>query len=234
MRKDPEPVRNWTWPHYRMLQLLLPRVLRLCGGFEVYGHENVPETGGAIIAANHTSYLDPPAVCGAMRRRTYYFAKRELFKIPIFGWFIRKSYAFPVDRESVDRTAIRNAVKILRAGELLTLFPEGGRSPDGSLQQGTPGVAFIAKQAGVPIVPCALKGVDVVLPRGAWYLRRGKIAVSFGKPIEVAAFADEEDGKSGMVAVTAAVMESIARMRGELYEKAGETAPEAAGVEGER
>ncbi len=231
MRKEPEPVRNWTWPHYWFLQFLLPKVLRLYGGFEVYGHENVPETGGAIIAANHTSYLDPPAMCGAMRRRTYYFAKRELFEIPILGWIIRKYYAFPVDRESVDRTAIRNAVKILRAGELLTLFPEGARSPDGSLQEGSAGVAFIAKQAGVPIVPCALKGVEVVFPRGAWYLHRGKIAVRFGKAIDVADFASEEGAKAGMVAATKAVMASIAKMRGELYEKAGEAPPEVAGDE---
>ncbi len=226
MRKEFEPIRNWTWPHYRMVQFFLPKVLRLMGGFDVYGLDNVPETGGAIIAANHTSYLDPPVVGSAMRRRTYYFAKRELFEIPLFGSIIRRCYAFPVDRESVDRTAIRNAVEVLRAGELLTLFPEGGRSPDGSLQEGSAGVAFIAKQAGVPIVPCALKDVDRVLPRGAWYFHRGKIAVCFGEPIDVTAFVGEGGEKSGLVAATEAIMQSIAVMRAALYEKAGEVPPE--------
>ena len=227
MRKEPEPVRSWTWPHYRMVQFCLPKLLKLLGGFEVSGLENVPATGGAIIAANHTSHLDPPTVGVAMPRRTYYFAKKELFQVPVFGWIIRKCYAFPVDREGTDRIAIRNAVKILKAGELLTLFPEGGRSPDGSVQEGTPGVAFIAKQAGVPIIPCALKSVDRVLPRGAWYLHRGRVAVRFGAPIEVGTFATQNSGKSVLNATVDAVMASIRQMRTELYESAGELPPEA-------
>jgi 1-acyl-sn-glycerol-3-phosphate acyltransferase len=223
---EPEPVRPWIWPHYRMVQFGLPRVLRLLGGFEVHGLENVPASGGAIIAANHTSYLDPPVVGVALPRRSYYFAKKELFQVPLFGRIIRKCYAFPVDREGTDRVAIRNAVKVLKAGELLTLFPEGGRSPDGSVQEGTPGVAFIAKQAGVPIVPCALKGVDQVLPRRGWYLHRGRVAVRFGTPIQVSSFLERNAEKSALNAVVEAVMASVRQMRAELYERARETPPE--------
>jgi 1-acyl-sn-glycerol-3-phosphate acyltransferase len=226
-RKKPEPVRSWTWPHYRMLQFSLPRLMRLMGGFDVYGQEHVPATGGAIIAANHTSHMDPPAMCAALHRRTYYFAKKELFDVPVLGWIIRKSYAFPVDREGTDRVAIRNAVRILKAGELLTLFPEGERSLGGAVQPGRPGVAFIAKQAGVPIIPCALKGVDQMLPRGGWYLHRGRVAVSFGAPIQVSSFLEQNAEKSALNAAVEAVMASIQHMRAELYERAGETPPEA-------
>lgn len=225
MRKEPEPVRSWTWPHQKLVCLTASGLSRLCGGFKVYGQENVPE-GGAVVAANHISYLDPPVVAAAVPRRTYLVAKRELFEIPIFGWFIRKNYAFPVERDSADRTAMRHAVKLLQAGELVTMFPGGERSPDGSVQEGLPGAAFIAQLAGVGIVPCALKGTEQVLPRGAWYLHRGKVAVRFGQPIHVADTKGAGGRKAAVLAATEAVMHRIAEMRDELYEMAGEMPPE--------
>ncbi len=190
----------------------------------MYGRENVPE-GGALIASNHISYLDPPVVASALPRRTYLVAKRELFEIPLFGWFIRKNYAFPVERDSADRTAMRHAVKLLQAGELVTMFPGGERSPDGSVQEGLPGAGFIAQLAGVGIVPCALKGTEQVLPRGAWYLHRGKVAVRFGEPIHVRSPEGAGGRKAAVLAATEAVMQRITEMRVELYAMDGEKPP---------
>jgi 1-acyl-sn-glycerol-3-phosphate acyltransferase len=190
--------------------------LRLNGGFSVSGRDNIPQTGGSILASNHRSYLDPPTIGVSIRRRTYYFAKQELFKNPVFGRFIRSVYAFPVDREGVDRTAIRHAINLLKSGELLTLFPEGTRSGDGTLGEPTPGVAFIAKQADVPIVPCALTGTDVVLPPKAWHLHRGRITVQFGEPVYVKDFNTAGDRKAGATAAVEAVMERIAAMLAEV------------------
>jgi len=116
MRKTPEPIRSWTWPHYQALHFFLPLLLRLLGGWRVVGQDNVPATGGAVIAPNHISYLDPPVMGGALPRRAYSFAKKELFEIPIFGWIIRKCYAFPVDREISDIAAFRHAIRLLPAG----------------------------------------------------------------------------------------------------------------------
>jgi 1-acyl-sn-glycerol-3-phosphate acyltransferase len=158
MRKEPEPVRRWTWPHYYASSWLSGFFMKIMGGFKVRGREHLPRKGGALVCANHISYLDPPGLGAAvLPRRSYYFAKKELFSNPIFGFFLRKHYAFPVDRGSMDREAIRHAIEVLRKGELLVLFPEGGRSPDGSLQPGNIGPALIASKAGVPIIPAAIK-----------------------------------------------------------------------------
>ncbi len=184
MNPTPEPPRRWTWPHYRFVQWTLPTIIRLHGGWRVTGHENVPEEGGAVIAANHLSFLDPPAVGSALRRRTYYFAAAYLFKNPVFGFIIRKCYAFPVRRGAADRRALKHAIELLEVGELLTMFPEGTRSRTGELGEFDLGAALAASRAEVPIVPCALTGTDAVFPRHAKRLHRGRVAVSFGEPVD--------------------------------------------------
>lgn len=214
MRKEPEPVRSWTWPHYTFARvILLPTVFRLTGGFRVTGREHIPRSGPALIAANHISYLDPPAVGTALPRRTYYFAKQELFRIPLFGPLIRSCYAFPVDREGDDKQAFRYAIALLQAGELLTVFPEGARSPDGTLQPLARGAALIAARAGAPIIPCAVSGTDQVLPRGAKFLHRGLIQVSFAPPLPTRTAAGGT--KIELQAVTDRVAAEIARMLAE-------------------
>ena len=212
MRKAPEPIRSWTWPHYQALMVGTPLLCRLLGGWRVVGRENVPATRGAVIAPNHVSYLDPPAVGSALPRRVYSLAKKELFEIPIFGWIIRKCYAFPVNRESNDVAAFRHAIRVLQAGELLLVFPEGARSRDGSLEEGGLGAALIASRAGVPIIPCALHGTDRVLPRGAWHLHRGLVQVSFGDLISLDEYPTKRLNKQQLEEVTARVMSSIAQM----------------------
>ncbi len=184
MKRAPDPPRRWTWPHYRFGQWLVPKIMRIRGGWQVEGHEQVPAEGGAVIAANHLSHLDPPMVGAALRRRTYYFAKSELFANPLFALLIRKCYAFPVKRGTADTTALKHAIAILKADELLTMFPEGTRSPDGELGEFDLGAALAASRAGVPIVPCAISGTEVVLPPGAKFMRRGSVAVSFGRPVD--------------------------------------------------
>ena len=221
MRKAPEPIRSWTWPHYQMVHFFLPQLLRLLGGWRVVGRENVPQSGGAVIAPNHVSFLDPPAVGSALPRRTYYFAKKELFEIPIFGWIIRKCYAFPVDREISDLEAFRHAIRLLQAGELLVVFPEGRRTSDGELEQGRVGAALIASRARVPLIPCALHGTNQVLPRGSWYLHRGIVQVSFGEPITFDEFSTRRLNKEQLQKVTDQLMNSIAQMQREQEEFLG-------------
>jgi len=215
MKRDPEPVRAWTWPHYWLAShLIFPAIFRLAGGWRVTGREFIPRTGGALIAANHISYLDPPAVGTGVRiRRTYYFAKKELFANPVFGRVIRSCYAFPVDREGDDKEAFRHAIALLRAGELLTVYPEGGRSPDGTLQRLGRGAALIAARTGAPIVPCALYGTDHVLPIHATRLHRGFIQISFAPPIETRA--REGVTKLGLEEITERIEAEIRRMQAE-------------------
>jgi len=213
MNKTPEPPRRWTWPHYRMVQWTLPVILRMLGGFRVTGLEHLPAQDGAVIASNHLSFLDPPTVGVAMPRRTYYFAKSELFK-PIFGWIIRKCYAFPVERGAADTRALKNAIELLRGGELLTMFPEGTRSRDGQLGEFDLGAALAASRAGVPIIPCALTGTDVVMPIGSPFFHRGRVAVSFGEPIDTLQFG-AKPGKEDLQRLTSLTEQAVRALKAE-------------------
>jgi 1-acyl-sn-glycerol-3-phosphate acyltransferase len=225
MNKNPEPVRRWTWPHYWAGAWAGRTICRLAGGFAVRGRENIPMKGGAAVCANHISYLDPPVLGGALPRRTYFMAKKELFEVPLLGSFIRKSYAFPVDRGTTDREAIRHGIEVMQQGELLIVFPEGGRSPDGSLQPGNVGPALMAARAGVPIIPAAIKETDRVLPLRAKGFHRGHVQVDFGAPIYPAQFGGERLDKVQLQAFTEAVMQAIEDLQKKQYERVGETAP---------
>ncbi|MGC9319522.1 MAG: lysophospholipid acyltransferase family protein [Armatimonadota bacterium] len=222
MSRTPEPPRSWTWPHYRLVQWTLPRLMRLLGGWRVTGHDNVPERGGAVIASNHLSFLDPPIVGSALRRRTYYFAKSELF-VPVFGWVIRKCYAFPVERGAADTRALKEAIKLLRQGELLTMFPEGTRSRDGSVREFDLGAALAASRAEVPVIPCALTGTNDVLPIGARWFRRGRVAVSFGEAIDSLQFGPRP-GKKDLRRITRQIEDAVRALKAEQEDYLASTA----------
>lgn len=226
LNKAPEPVRPWTWPHYYLGGFLTWALCRIMGGFEVRGKEHVPKQGGAVICANHVSYLDPPVLGTAiLPRRTYYMAKKELFEIPLFGWLIRKCYAFPVERDTSDLEAIRHGLQLLRQGELLIVFPEGGRSLDGALQPGNIGPALLASRAGVPIIPAAIKDTNKIMPPGRLGLHRGHVQVDFGPPIFPQQFGEGRLDKQQLEAFTEKVMEAIAALQRKQYERRGETPP---------
>ncbi|WP_299145680.1 1-acyl-sn-glycerol-3-phosphate acyltransferase [uncultured Dialister sp.] len=159
-----------------LLDLFFFHILRL----HVEGEENIPSKGAVIIAANHKSYFDPPLVGVAFHnRRLSYMAKSELFRNPLFGWLIRKLGAFPVKRNSADMGAIRQSVRIIKGGEPLLIFPEGGIVHGRALSRFHPGMAFLAILTGTPVIPAAIIGSEP-LPK-----RKGKLAVLIGKPVEV-------------------------------------------------
>ncbi|MEW6162965.1 MAG: lysophospholipid acyltransferase family protein [Nitrospirota bacterium] len=151
---------------------------------EVIGSENVPKEGGVIIAANHLSYLDPPIIGLALKRPPTFIAKEGLFRTPLFGKFIR-FFSFPVNRDRPQPSAIKEAVSRLREGKIVVVFPEGGRSADGSLLDAKRGVGMIAAISVAPVVPTLIEGTDSALPAGAKFLRPAKIRVIFGNPLKI-------------------------------------------------
>lgn len=145
---------------YGFLQVIFPPMFRWLFSLQVVGVENLPKTGGAVIASNHISLWDPPLLGTALPRPIHFMAKQELFENPVFSWVIRQLNAFPVQRGSADRVAIRKALALLEQQELVGIFPEGTRSKTGQLGTSEPGMALIAAKAGVPIVPTALFGTN--------------------------------------------------------------------------
>jgi 1-acyl-sn-glycerol-3-phosphate acyltransferase len=179
-------MRERAAPLYAIAKVLLSIFFRLFNRWEVAGRELVPREGGLLLIANHTSYADPPIVGTASPRPVHFMAKAELFGFPILGWLIRRTHAFPVRRGSGDREALRRAVRMLRQGKVLLIFPEGTRSPDGRLKAPEPGAAFAALASGAEVVPIAIVGADRLLPLHSPLPRPAKLRVRFGRPVNLA------------------------------------------------
>lgn len=181
-------------------------------GLKCEGVENIPETGAVIVAPNHKSNFDPPVIGVCSPRVVHYMAKEELFKNPVFGAAIRYFGTFPVKRGTIDRAAIRQAVKELKNGEPLGIFPEGTRVHGNKIGRFHDGMASLALMTGTPILPVAVIGTEK-LPK-----KEGPLAVVFGKPIPVAkgkATAEKIEEING------AVRDALLRMREEYYAKTG-------------
>jgi 1-acyl-sn-glycerol-3-phosphate acyltransferase len=178
----------------------------------VVGASRVPVSGAAIVASNHISALDGPVlalVIGRERRRmTRFVTGAEFFRRPTFGWVLRLFRQIPIRRGEGDDGALDEAVRTVRSGAIVGIFPEGrvNAAPDGELQRGRTGVGRIALAAGAPVVPVAIWGTHDRWPRaGLRWTRpwRTKIAVVFGTPVVA-------DGAHVDVAeLTAAVMHAI-------------------------
>lgn len=153
---------------------------------EVRGRENIPKKGGFILASNHISNLDPVTVGSACPRRLYYMAKEELFLNPILSLWMNAVGCFPVKRNSTDISALREAIRWLKSGGGLFLFPEGTRQEAGvKSAQPQAGIGFLAAKLSVPVVPAFVKGTDNALPRGAKFIRPATVSVCFGKQIHI-------------------------------------------------
>ncbi len=166
---------------YKIVRLILDFIFFVCLGLKVEGRENIPDKGAIIVAPNHKSYWDPPVIGVAFHNRViHYMAKEELFRNPIFGWIIRQFGTFPVKRGTVDRAAVRQAVRELKSGNPLGIFPEGTRIKREGLGRFHSGMASLALMTGTPVIPVAVLG-SMDLPK-----KNGPLAVLIGKPIAVA------------------------------------------------
>ena len=159
-------------------------LLKIFWRMEVIGTENVPERGGAIIASNHVSYLDPAVLVASLNRKIYLIAKKEVFKNTFVSFILKNLNAFSVDRGNVDILAFKKAINILREEKILGIFPEGTRSSNGELQELKLGAIKIAMKTGVPILPVGIIGTHKIYPQGIKFpiLFKHKIIVKYGAP----------------------------------------------------
>jgi len=176
---------HWRYPILRTaMRLLTFIVLGSRGHLAISGVENIPRHGPLIIVGNHVATLDPPLVGSRLPRLdVFYMAKAETFRTRWARYFLRGYNAFPVVRHSADRTAIEYSLQVLREGHVLVMYPEGSRSPDGQLARAYPGVGFLARKAGVPVVPAAIWGGEHVLPKGRILPRSAPVTLVYGEPI---------------------------------------------------
>ncbi len=167
---------------YYFFRMIIKIFYKMYFRFEVYGHNNIPDEGGVLIAANHLSYLDPPLVGISIKRKASFIAHSGLFNIPLIGKFI-ESFSIPVDRDNPKPSTIKEAVRRLKKGELVVMFPEGTRSQSVEDVTGKRGAATIAEMSRATIIPALIEGTGKALPIDAKFIRPVKVRITFGKPL---------------------------------------------------
>lgn len=183
---------------------------------KVNGLENLPKDEGLILAANHSSYLDPimiPAIfVKHYKRKVRYLGKKELFS----PWVMRKVHeaggTIPIDRGG-DEEALKNAIKALGEGKIIGIFPEGGRSRDGKLRKAKTGVARLALWGRSKVIPVGIKGSFDVWPAGKKFPKfKRNIEINFGKPIEFKEYYDKKINKKMLREITTMIMKEVAKL----------------------
>lgn len=171
---------------HRLAQIWARGCIKISGSrLIVHGAENLHKHPVAVYAANHTSYMDTPVIFSTLPFQFRILAKKELWTMPFIGWHLNRSGQIPVDSVSSSSTvsSLGAAVRALRAGMPLFVFPEGARTPDGTTQPFLAGAAFLAIRAQVPLVPIALNGVYDLLPIHTRHFYPGEITLTVGEPI---------------------------------------------------
>ena len=210
---------------YWFLKLIaLGPILRLVFRPQAEGLEHVPSEGPAILASNHLSYADWLFMPLTLPRRVSFVAKAEYFTTPgIKGWlqktFFSGSGQIPIDRSGADAAqgALISAKRVLDKGELFGIYPEGTRSHDGRLYRGKTGVARLALETGVPVIPVAVIGTDVVAPPGKKFGSFTRPKVRFGKPLDFSRYEGLEDDRFILRSITDEIMYEIMQLSGQEY-----------------
>ena len=174
---------------------------------KVIGAENIPKNGAFILAANHVSNWDPPFLGAFIDREVNYMGKEELFKNPVMAAICRALHVFPVKRGAADKTAIKTAIKILKDGKCLGIFPEGTRSKTGKLDKAEAGVSLIAAMTKAPIIPAAIINTEKIFSREKFL---PKLAVVYGTPIK---FSGSTKDKEALENFAQSLMKEIAKLK---------------------
>lgn len=190
---------------------------------KIEGLEHIPAGGAAILASNHLAVMDSFYLPLMVRRRITFLAKAEYFtgtglKGRFLAWFYTVAGQVPIDRTDADsaQAALNTAQRILGEGKLLGMYPEGTRSPDGRLYKGKTGLARLALQTQVPVIPVAMIGTDVVNPPGKG-LRFGRVTIKVGAPMDFSRFEGLAGNRFIERAVIDEVMYELMRLSGQEY-----------------
>lgn len=197
-------------PIYWFVDTLAEAALKATCSLQVIGRERCLNSGGAIIAANHASYLDPPIVACGYRREISFLARNTLFR-GVGGWLYPRLNAFPIDRGSADLKSMKTILHKLQAGQRILIFPEGTRTPDGRLQGAKAGIGMLVAKSGVPVQPIRIFGSYEAWPRGGQF-RPGPITLVIGDPIRFEKSDLEDRSREGYQRLADRLMTEIANL----------------------
>ncbi len=205
-------------------RIILGPIVRVLFRPWVDGEENIPEHGPAIFASNHLSFSDSIFLPLVVPRRMTFLAKSDYFtgdglKGRLTKWFFKSAGQLPVDRSGgrASEAALRSGLKVLRGGHLLGLYPEGTRSPDGRLYKGKTGVARMALEAGVPVIPVAMIDTDKAQPTGSVLPKLIQVGVKIGTPLDFSRYEGMEGDRFVLRSITDEIMYALMELSGQEY-----------------
>ncbi len=209
---------------YWVVKAILAPILRVLFRPSVEGLENVPNEGPAILASNHVSFSDSIFLPLVVPRRITFLAKSDYFtgrglKGSLIRGFFSGAGQVPIDRSgaSAAQAALDTGKRILRQGKLLGIYPEGTRSPDGRLYRGKTGVARLALEAGVPVIPVAMIGTFEIQPPGQVIPKISPVAVRIGKPLDFSRYRGMENDRFVLRSMTDEIMYELMVLSGQEY-----------------
>lgn len=190
----------------------------------VTGLENIPRTGGVILASNHLSFVDSVFLPLVMDRRIFFLAKSDYFTGRGLKGFASKAFfnatgMLPIDRSGgkASEASLNTGLKVLARGEVLGIYPEGTRSPDGKMYRGRTGVARMILEGHVPVVPVAMIDTEKVMPIGTKIPKVRRIGIVFGEPLDFSRFEGLEGDRFILRSITDEIMYELGRISGQEY-----------------
>lgn len=196
----------WYW----LIKILMGSMAKAFFGYHVVGCEKRLERGGAVIASNHASFMDPPLVGVAYAEDIYYLARATLFKGP-FSWLFPQLKAVPVDRNGADLKSMKTILRTLKGGKRVLMFPEGTRTSDGELMEAKAGVGMLVAKSGVPVQPVRVVGSYEAWPRTG-KMKFVPLTVYIGDPIYFDPAELKSMGRDAYQFIANRIMEEIGKL----------------------
>ena len=218
----PSPlVRGWLWV---ILQTIIRSFFNVWLGYRAIGFQPLEKEGGALILANHQSFLDPLLIGIPLHRPISFLARETLFHSPVLGWILRNTHVMSINQEAASTASMRQTIRALQQGYLVGIFPEGTRTENGLMNELKPGFTAIVRRAKHPIYPVGIAGAYQALPMKSGFLKPTRVRVVFGKPITLAEL-EQFSGRDQDAALIELVRSRIAACcdAAEIWRKTGKT-----------
>ncbi len=210
--------------YWFMKNLIVGPILRAAFRPWVTGHSNIPKTGALIIASNHLSFIDSVFLPLMIDRRISFLAKSDYYTgTGVKGWFQRTFLTaagmLPIDRSGgkASEASLKTGLGVLARQEVLGIYPEGTRSPDGKLYRGRTGVARMILEGAVPVVPVAMIDTEHVMPIGRRLPKVRRIGIVIGEPLDFSRFHGMEGDRFILRSITDEIMYELSRLSGQEY-----------------
>jgi 1-acyl-sn-glycerol-3-phosphate acyltransferase len=210
--------------YFLLKTFVLGPLLRVLFRPWVRGMDNIPATGAAILASNHLSFSDSIFLPLQSRRPVVFLAKSDYFtgkgvKGALVRWFFKSTGQLPIDRSGgkASEASLNTGLRVLEQGQMLGIYPEGTRSPDGRLYRGRTGIARMVLEAKVPVIPVAMIDTEKVQPIGKRLPRIRRVGIVVGKPLDFSRFDGMEGDRIVLRAVTDEIMYELMKLSGQEY-----------------